>query len=114
MLTVTQRKAFIWVESLEVSEMAFSCVQSFDISHDACFINLHQLTPRSDLKAINLRYDCSKLFHSFRDTEKHAKSQMTREENVLGIVPSTMGGTKRSLASLDWLLLLMDNHIVLV
>ena len=79
LLTVTKRKAFIWVESLEVSDMAFNCIQSFDIMHDARFIDLHKLTPRADLKQINLKYDCSKLFHSFRDIEKHAKSQLTSE-----------------------------------
>ena len=47
-LTVTQRKAFIWVESLEVAEMAFNCVQSFDIFYDACFVEIPLLTPRSD------------------------------------------------------------------
>ena len=112
---MTQRKAFVWVESLEVSDMAFSCVQSFDIGFDAHFIDLQCLTPRSDLKHINLKYDCSKLFHSFRDTEKHAKSKLTCElENAYGIVPSTMGGNKRALASLDWLLLLMDGYVSLV
>ena len=50
LLTITRRKAFIWVESLDVTEMAFSCVQNLDIGYDACFIDLHGLQPRADLK----------------------------------------------------------------
>ena len=107
LLTVCRRKAFIWVESLEVSEMAFNCVQSFDIGYDACFIDFNGLSPKAtDLKHINLKYDCSKLFHSYNDAEKHAKSQLTAEKNAFGIVPSGMGGNKRAPASIDWLLLL--------
>ena len=77
------------------------------------------MSPKAaDLKNINLKYDCSKLFHSFRDAEKHAKSQLTSASNAFGIVPSSMGGNKRAPASLDWLLLLNtsggDAHFSLV
>ena len=118
LLTVCRRKAFIWVESLEIAEMAFNCIQSFDIGFDACFIEMNRLAPKAtDLRHVNLKYDCSKLFHSFRDAEKHAKSQLAGGEmvgNTLGIVPSAMGANKRAPASLDWLLLLMDSHFSLI
>lgn len=38
LLTITKRKAFIWVESLELPEMAFTSLHSFDIYNDAIFI----------------------------------------------------------------------------
>ena len=76
LLTVTPRKAFVWVESLASESMAFNCVQSFDIYHDACFLELPKLTPRADknLRRTDLRNECSAIFHSFNDKEKHAKS----------------------------------------
>ena len=112
MLTVTDRKAFIWVESLEIAEMGFNCIQSFDIAFDAHFVETPKLSPRADLKHIDLRYDCSKLFHSFRDTEKHVKNGLTTD-NAFGIVPSGLGGNTRAPASIDWVLLLMQGFIML-
>jgi len=74
-LTITAKKAAIWVESLEVEGMTFSCMKSFEIFYDANFIQMQKLTPRADKNCnkIDLKYDCSKLFHSFNDIEKHAK-----------------------------------------
>lgn len=40
LLTLTKTKAFIWVESLEVAKMAFNCVKSLDMVHDATFIEI--------------------------------------------------------------------------
>ena len=55
--------------------MAFNCVQSFNLANDACFLEMQRIIPRADttLNQINLKYDCSKIFHSFRDSEKHLK-----------------------------------------
>lgn len=76
---------------------------------------MQKLTPRADKNCnkIDLKYDCSKLFHSFNDVEKHAKKQFNHE-NQFGIVPSTLGDKNRGLASLDWLLLLHADHLALV
>lgn len=112
LLTISFRKAFIWVESLELPELAFNCVRSFDIMYDASFVDFSLATPRCDLKHIDLRYECSKLFHSFKDTEKHCRKQIN-ENNPLGLVPSILGGTKRAPTSIDWLLLLLENQILL-
>lgn len=73
-----------------------------------------KLVPRADLslKKISLRYDCSKLFHSFNDTEKNAKVKMN-EDNPLAIVPSSLGGNIRGPASIDWLLLLNEGNMIL-
>ena len=94
--------------------MAFNCVQSFEIFHDACFVEIPLLTPRSDmnLRQVDLRNECSKIFHSFRDTEKHTKKQIT-EDNPLGIIPSQLGGNVRASASIDWVLIMMKDHMVL-
>jgi len=70
------------------------------------------LSPRADLKKTSLRFDCSKIFHSFKDKEKHSKRQLSHE-NPFGIVPSALGGTKRGSESIDWILLLNEGHIVL-
>lgn len=69
LLTVTERKAFVWAESLASEDMAFNCVQSFDIYQDACFLELQKVTPRADknLRRTDLRYECSAIFHSFND-----------------------------------------------
>lgn len=50
--------------------------------------------PRADklIKPTDLRYDCSKLFHSYKDTEKHTKNKMICD-NPYGIIPSALGGT---------------------
>ena len=80
-LTVTAKKAAIWVESLEVKGMSFSCVRNFDIFYDAVFMEMPKMTPRADKNCnkIDLKYDCSKLFHSFNDIEKHTKSKLNTE-----------------------------------
>jgi len=114
-LTVTERKAFIWVESLQSEGMAFNCVQSFDIGHDAAFLEIPRLTPRADKtnRQVNLKFECSKLFHSFKDTEKHVKRQLTNE-NPLGLVPSALGGNVRKWTSTDWLIVLKKENLVLI
>ena len=91
---MTKGKAFIWVESLEVTKMAFNCVKSVDMVKDANFIEIKMTVPRADkfIKPTDLRYDCSKLFHSYKDTEKHIKHKMT-VNNPYGIIPSALGGT---------------------
>lgn len=38
LLTLTQRKAFVWVESFASESMAFNCIKSFDIYYDAMFL----------------------------------------------------------------------------
>ena len=100
-LTVCQKNAFLWVESLELQEMTFNCVKSFSIAFDACLVQLPTLTARSDLMQLETRYEASKLFQSYRDQEKIYKKKVM-PDNQFGLRPSNL---PRREASLDWVLL---------
>ena len=100
-LTVCQKNAFLWVESLELQEMTFNCVKSFSIAFDACLVQLPTLTARSDLMQLETRYEASKLFQSYRDQEKMYKKKVMLD-NQFGLRPSNL---PRREASLDWVLL---------
>ena len=116
LLTLTARKAFVWVESLASEGMAFSCVQSFDIYFDTQWLEIQRVTPRADksFRRTDLKYECSRIFHSYSDNEKLIKKALNTD-NPLGIVPSALGGNVRALPTIDWLLLLNnDNQMILV
>ena len=100
-LTICQKNAFLWVESLELQEMTFNCVKSFSIAFDACLVQLPTLTARSDLMQLETRYEASKLFQSYRDQEKMYKKKVMLD-NQFGLRPSNL---PRREASLDWVLL---------
>ena len=70
------------------------------------------MTPRADkhLRRMDLRNECSAIFHSYNDKVKHAKAVMNSNQNTLGIVPSALGATESSKATLDWLLLLNSEN----
>ena len=87
--------------------MTFTCVKSFNIAFDACFVQLPTLTATSDLMQFETRYEASKLFQSYKDQEKISKKKVM-PENMLGLLPSNL---PRREASLDWVVLVQRDQM---